>query len=142
MPNSAARATGSVHAWRRVVLSARHLRALFLGAAVAVAACIAPTLPVPPPAQPDVSSPDGSGTVTIQGGKGAATGGAQLTVWNETYAESAACKADAFCDPGIVRIVNDDGSYAVRIAAHSRDVLYLWQTVGTQTSGQTETRVP
>lgn len=120
----------------------RHLRSLLLAAFVAVTACIAPTLPIPPPSQPEVTAPDSTGLVTVRGGKGAATAGAQLTVWNATYADSAACHADVSCAPGVVRQVGADGSYVVHIAGKSKDTLYVWQTVGTQTSGETETRVP
>jgi hypothetical protein len=120
----------------------RLTRLAALAALALVAACIAPTLPVPPPVAPDVGAPDASGQVVVTGPKGSVTGSSEVTVWNESYAESTACKADPYCNPGVVRIANPDGSYAVHIGAKSKDLLYVWQTVGNQQSGQTEVKVP
>ena len=107
-----------------------------------VAACIAPTLPIPPPAEPDVSKPDASGNVLVQGGKGSASAGATINVENVTSANSAACKTDPTCYSYVGRPVNDDGSYSVSIPGHSGDELDIWQTVGTSTSGDTQITVP
>ena len=137
-----ATAPGSVrHVLSRGLVLAR-LRPLLLAATVALAACLAPTLPVPPPSEPEVSAPDSTGLVTVQGRKGAVSGNAVVTVWNETYAESAACRADLYCNPGVVRVANPDGSYAVHIVAKSKDLLHVWQTLGNEQSAPTEAHVP
>ncbi len=122
--------------------SSRSRWAGLIVAVLAFGACIAPTLPIPPPSVPEVTAPDARGQTTVSGGKYAATANAEITVWNESYAHSAACKADKACAPGIVRLVDGDGSYTVVIRAQSKDLLFIWQTVGNQTSGQIETRVP
>jgi hypothetical protein len=40
---------------------------LAVAAALAVAACASPTLPLPPPSRPNVAGPDGTGTVSLSG---------------------------------------------------------------------------
>jgi hypothetical protein len=40
---------------------------VLMGAAVLCAACLAPTLPLPPPSRPEVSAPDESGMIHIRG---------------------------------------------------------------------------
>lgn len=126
----------------RALVRATRLRALLLATLVAVSACLAPTLPVPPPSQPEVSAPDASGDVLVQGGKGAVSGGAEVTVENYTLSQSAACRSDPSCYFTVSKIANDDGSYAVKIRGRSGDLLYVWQTVGTQTSGEVQRKVP
>jgi hypothetical protein len=122
---------------------AQAIRRIALAAAVATGVgCLAPTLPVPPPSTPEVSAPDTTGVVTVQGTKGSAHANATVTVWNETYAESPACAADPACAPGVVRIVNPDGSWVVKVKAQSKDLLYVWQTIGNEQSDQSEVHVP
>ena len=116
-------------------------RTALLAVVLATSACIAPTLPVPPPAQPEVSAPDSVGIVTVTGPKGAVAAYAEVTVWNQTYAESVDCKTDTYCNPGVVRIANADGSFAVRLKGKSKDLLYVWQTTGGHQSAATEVHV-
>ena len=78
----------------------------------------------------------------MQGRKSSVTGNAVVTVWNETYAESPTCKSDPYCNPGVVRVANPDGSYAVHITAKSKDLLEVWQTVGNEQSTAVEAHVP
>jgi hypothetical protein len=42
-------------------------RCVLVGAALFATACLSPTLPLPPPDRPDVSAPDESGLVRLQG---------------------------------------------------------------------------
>jgi hypothetical protein len=116
-------------------------RLALLALVLAAVACIAPTLPVPPPAQPDVSAPDSAGLVTVTGAKGSVAAYAEVSVFNQTYAESAECKAAVDCTPGVFRNANADGSYLVRIQGRSKDLLYVWQTTGGGESAATEVHV-
>jgi hypothetical protein len=160
MPIFRAVSFGSVHAWRDVVSSALKsagrvraslatpLRAIALAIAVAIAGCLAPTLPIPPPSAPEVSAPDANGEVTVRGEKGAAKAGAILHVINETGKESdPACQPNAVdagpCVFGVDTQVLDDGSYWTTIRAKHGDSIYVTQTVGTESSGGSQsTQVP
>jgi hypothetical protein len=105
------------------------LRACVLGA-LALGGCLAPTLPVPPPSQPDITAPDADGNVTLRGRPGGATGNAEITVFkpeNETFV-GALSKAD--------------GSWLIQIRARSKEKLWVWQTVGYDRSGHIEVEVP
>jgi hypothetical protein len=93
-------------------------------------ACVAPTLPVPPPSQPDVSEPDSSGIVTLKGKAGSATPNAEVTVWNPEISE------------GRVTIAQPDGSWEEQIPAISKHVLWVWQTIGYDRSSTIEVKVP
>ena len=126
----------------RVGRIARLARGALLGVVLASASCIAPTLPVPPPAQPDVTAPDGDGLVTVSGGKNAVGAYAEVSVFNQTYAESAECKAAIDCAPGVFRNANADGSFVMRVKGRSKDLLYVWQSTNGQESSATEAHVP
>jgi hypothetical protein len=93
-------------------------------------ACVAPTLPVPPPSQPDVSEPDSSGIVTLKGKAGSATPNAEVTVWNPELNE------------GRVSIAKPDGSWEEQIPAVSKHILWVWQTIGYERSSTIEVKVP
>src|SRR3954469_15184097 len=93
-------------------------------------ACVAPTLPVPPPSQPDVTEPDSSGVVTLKGKAGSATPNAEVTVWNPEISE------------GRVTIAKPDGSWEEQIPAISKHVLWVWQTIGFDRSSTIEVKVP
>ena len=121
---------------------ARLARGAVVAAVLSSASCIAPTLPVPPPAQPDVSAPDGDGLVTVTGGKNTVGAYAEVSVFNQTYAESAECKAAIDCAPGVFRNANADGSFVMRVKGRSKDLLYVWQSTNGQQSAATEAHVP
>lgn len=101
---------------------------------LAVAGCVAPTLPVPPPSQPDVSEPDASGIVTLQGGPHSAEPNAEVTVWNPNL--------DGGRGEGHTTIALQDGSWSETIPASSKQTLWVWQTVGFQRSEHIEVHVP
>ncbi|MEO7095871.1 MAG: hypothetical protein ABI175_21605 [Polyangiales bacterium] len=129
---------------RRRLVSAAVRLALLVGlvlGALLVNACIAPTLPVPPPLQPDVSESDTAGLVTISGAKGSVASYAEVSVFNLSYAESSECKTAPDCTPGAFRNANADGSYLMRVKARSKDVLYLWQTTDNGQSASIEIHV-
>jgi hypothetical protein len=147
MPIFRALSHGSVHASQRIVFSAQRsaqvLRALLVAVAVGAAACLAPTLPVPPPSAPEVSAPDTNGEVTVKGQKGAAKSGATIYAINETGMESdPACQVNAVdagpCTFGAVTRALDDGSYDTKLKAKSGDVVYVVQTVGNETSNASD----
>lgn len=105
-----------------------------LSALVAVSGCLAPTLPVPPPGQPDVEGPDASGTVKLTGHAGSAQANAEVTVWNPAL--------DGGKGEGRTTIANKDGSWQETIPAASKQTLWVWQTVGFERSNQIEVRIP
>ena len=147
MPIFRAFSHGSVHAWRDVVSSARRparlarslLPTLALTLAWGVAACLAPTLPIPPPSAPEVSAPDSNGQATVKGDKGAAKPEAVVTVVNQTAKEGdPACQDNAVdagpCTAIVGTPVHADGSYWTVIHAKSGDRIHVYQTVGTTNS--------
>ena len=143
MPIFRAFPSGSVHAWRDVVTSARRparlVCSLLLTLVLGVSGCLAPTLPIPPPTAPEVSAPDTDGNVTVKGDKGAAKPGSVVTVVNETARETdPACQAPAAdagpCTALVGTLAHDDGSYWTVIKAKSGDSIDVYQTVGTTNS--------
>ena len=121
----------------------RWLRAILAGATLGVSACIAPTLPVPPPAQPDVTAPDSTGMVTLKGGRQSATPNATIEVWNQSLAESATCKSpNPACHPLSGKLVDSDGSWIIQIPAKSKDHLLVSQTIGNEQSASVDVFVP
>jgi hypothetical protein len=103
-------------------------------ALLAVAGCLAPTLPVPPPAVPDIVGPDAEGNVTLKGGPGSARANAEVTVWNPLLDEGRG--------EGRTTIALPDGSWSETIPAERKGVLYVWQTIGFERSERLELRVP
>ena len=101
-------------------------------AAIAVAGCLAPTLPVPPPSSPEVSAPDTDGIVTVKGGQGSAQTNATITVWNPNLEG-----VKGFSDSA-----RPDGSWEIKLPAQSKQRLLIWQKVGTDTSNTLELTVP
>lgn len=110
-----------------------------LAATVAVASlclsgCLAPTLPVPPPSQPEVIGPDATGIVTLKGGPGSARANAEVAVWNPNL--------DGGKGDGRLTIAAPDGSWSESIPAKSKETLWVWQTVGFERSDHIEVRIP
>lgn len=117
---------------------ARILAAAALGAAavgaLGTASCLAPTLPVPPPSQPDVIGPDPSGNVTLKGSRGSARPNAEVTAWNPNL--------NAGRGAGVVTIAADDGSWSQSIPAKSKEILWVWQSIGFERSDRIEVKIP
>lgn len=109
-------------------------RFAWIGAlALAVSACLAPTIPIPPPSQPEVTAPDANGTVVLSGKAGSAS----------TDARVEACNESSGCTMGIWSYARPDGSWQLEpISAKSKDYLLVWQTVGNEASNAVEVQVP
>jgi len=93
-------------------------RLLLVTAFVAASSCLSPTLPLPPPNQPDVEGPDATGNVTLSG---------QVIRGANVYANdlSSGASAGQKADP-------QTGKYRFRIAAAVGDQMeffYIYDTV-------------
>jgi hypothetical protein len=109
---------------RRLLLGA------FLTAALGVAACASPTLPLPPPFRPDVSQVDASGVVTLTGAPGAVPAGA--VVYGYDLRDG---RGDIFRAP-------DDGSFVLHVPAQAGDSISIWYEQGTVQSEALFVTVP
>ncbi len=92
-------------------------------AVVAASSCLSPTLPLPPPNQPDVEGPDGSGNVTLSG---EVMRGANVYANNLNSGASAGQKADP-----------NTGKYRFRIAASLGDRMELFYIYDSVSSDRT-----
>lgn len=110
------------------------IRAAALCAVGVLGGCLSPTLPVPPPGQPEIEGPDASGMVTLKGNAGSAQPNAEVTVWNPAL--------DSGKGEGRTTIANPDGSWKETIPASSKQTLWVWQTVGYERSSQIEVHIP
>jgi hypothetical protein len=99
---------------------------------VCLAGCLSPTLPVPPPASPEVGPPDADGMVTVKGSKGSAQASADVMVWNPNLDGGT----------GVTKRAAADGSWQIRIGAKTGDILSITQTVGFEQSTPLELTVP
>lgn len=123
---------------RRVVtLRLRPLRAILLAACVG--ACLAPTLPIPPPSTPELTAIDGK--VEVVGEKGSVQSSAQVSVINTTLEQFC---VPAGCSQVYSRIVPaaPDGSYATEVDGKSGDTISVTQQVGDSISGAVQSQVP
>lgn len=107
------------------------IRAAALFALGAIAGgCLAPTLPIPPPGQPEISGPDASGLVTLKGAADSAQPNAEVAAYNPVTRE------------GRFTVASPNGSWELTIPATSKQTLWLWQTVGFERSSQIEVHIP
>jgi len=93
-------------------------RLLLVTAFVAVSSCLSPTLPLPPPNQPDVQGPDAAGNVTLSG---QVIRGANVYANNLNSGASAGQKSDS-----------QTGQYRFKIAAAVGDQMeffYIYDSV-------------
>jgi hypothetical protein len=95
--------------------------------ALAVTSCLSPTLPLPPPDRPDVSAPDASGLVRIQG---IATPRAEVIAWNHQN------------DVIAGQVTGSSARYDFTIKAQANDLIELWYTQGTTQSQSVSVTVP
>lgn len=100
---------------------------LAVAASLALGACLSPTLPLPPPDRPDVSSPDANGLVRIQG---VGTPQSQVTAWNHANNLTAG------------QVLEDDAKYDFTLRADVGDVIELWYVKGTDQSQSVVSTVP
>lgn len=94
-------------------------RALLLLGALLAGACYAPTLPLPPPVQPDVNGPTETGTYRLEGN---VTPNAHVIALNSRTNLSAGQQT------------GDSGHYDFEIAAEAGDAILLWYVVGVDQS--------
>lgn len=88
-----------------------HRRLFCVAAAFALTACLAPTLPLPPPAEPNISGPDEAGLVHL-------SGNVHANAW--VFALNRQSNAGTFQGTG------PDGAYALTLPAAVGDTLVLW----------------
>jgi hypothetical protein len=96
---------------------------LSVAGALMLGACLAPTLPLPPPSEPTVDGPDENGVTTLSG---KVEGGAWVYAINRGS------------DQGAFEIAGDDGLYSLTLITQAGDRIQMWYTVGAQTSDQLE----
>jgi hypothetical protein len=107
---------------------ARALRRLLLGlAGLCLASCLSPTLPLPPPSEPDVSGPNESGYVRLQG---SAAPHAEVIAWNHNN------------DLIAGQVTGESSIYDFQIKGESNDVIELWYIQGSDESSSIKVIVP
>jgi hypothetical protein len=94
------------------------------GFAAAALACLSPTLPLPPPSEPETISADAS--LTLWTVRGACAPGAEIVVLNEATGRGA-----AFEDR------DGRGRYSVELEGSRCDVVTVRQGLGTEVSAET-----
>jgi hypothetical protein len=102
-------------------------RLLLLTAGLCLVSCLSPTLPLPPPNRPDVSSPDSEGFVRLQG---VAAPQAEVIAWNHSN------------DLIAGQVTGDDSRYDFQIKAEASDVIELWYVQGSEESQSIRVVVP
>lgn len=88
-----------------------HRRLFCVAAALALTACLAPTLPLPPPAEPNLSGPNEEGLVHL-------TGNVRAEAW--VFALNRQSNVGTFQGTGA------DGAYDLALPAKVGDTLVLW----------------
>lgn len=89
--------------------------------------CLAPTLPLPPPARPEITAPDESGMVHI---RGSVRSGAEVFAKNRRTLQIVGEETD------------ETGDYDLVMAAESNDRIVVWYTDGVDDSDLVEVLVP
>ena len=96
-------------------------------AALCLVSCLSPTLPLPPPDRPDVSSPDDSGFVRLQG---VAAPRSEVIAWNRA--------SDLIAG----QVTGDDSRYDFTMKAAVSDNISLWYIQGDEESQTGTVTVP
>lgn len=110
-----------------------HRRAFSLGIlaafsfAVLLSGCLSPTLPLPPPSRPDVTSPDDDGFIRISG---------------VVQSRATVFARNQRTDEIVGEVTGADGAYDLTMRADVGDRIAVWQSVYTKESGSTEVVVP
>ena len=102
-------------------------RLLLLAAGVCLVSCLSPTLPLPPPDRPDLSAPDASGLVRLQG---VAAPQAEVIAWNHNT------------DLIAGQVTGDDSRYDFTMKAQANDLIELWYVQGSDESQSIRFVVP
>jgi hypothetical protein len=96
--------------------------------------CISPTLPLPPPNEPEVSPIDANGVVTLQGTAHSAEGGALVFSLNQRTGE------------GAITTASNSGSWEMKIGLESPcvtgDQIVVWQQSSGKDSENVIVKVP
>ncbi len=91
-----------------------------------VGGCYSPTIPLPPPDEPELSQLSPEGMVTVRGG---ATRYALVSVFNQRSGE------------GVITTAGQNGGYEATLAAKAGDSLAIWQEVSGEKSPSIEVTV-
>jgi hypothetical protein len=102
-------------------------RLLLLTAGLCLASCLSPTLPLPPPDRPSISSPDENGLVRVQG---VAAPQAEVIAWNHQSGLLAG------------QVTGDDSRYDFTMKAAVNDAIDLWYIQGSDESPTVRVVVP
>lgn len=102
-------------------------RTLLLVAALCLAGCLSPTLPLPPPGEPEVTSSEVAGMVRVEG---IAKPYAEVICWNHNN------------DVIAGQVTRDDPSFSFLIQAEPKDNLELWFIQGDDESSSVKFSVP
>lgn len=94
-------------------------RLVFVVAALAATSCLAPTLPLPPPAEPNLSGPDEQGLIHLSG---RAPVGSWVFAMNRVN------------NVGTFQAARDNGDYDLTLPAKVGDSLFLWYEIDGDTS--------
>jgi hypothetical protein len=96
---------------------------LWVATALLAGACLAPTLPLPPPDRPTVDGPDENGVTHL-------SGHAETGAW--VYA------INRSTDMGTFQATNESGNYDLTLRTQIGDSIVLWYEVGSQSSERLE----
>lgn len=99
-----------------------------IGAMLGLAACNSPTLPLPPPAQPDVTVQQGM--ALLVGERGSVEPKALVIAVNSASGQGAVATADY------------EGAWRMQVQAKRGDAIELWQRVGNDDSDSIVVVVP
>ena len=102
-------------------------RLLMLVAALGLASCLSPTLPLPPPDRPNVSAPDADGLVRLQG---VAAPQSEVIAWNH--------------DNDVIagQVTRESANYDFTIRGEVGDFIELWYIQGHEESQTVRVTVP
>jgi hypothetical protein len=108
-----------------MLTSRRRLFGVF--AALAAVGCLSPTLPMPPPEEPNMTAPDETGSVRLQG-------------LVEAHAWVFAVNRET--QLGYLQGTGADGRYDLEVKASSGDTFLLWYEIGEERSQAVRFTIP
>jgi hypothetical protein len=119
---------------RRLRRAARWLGVTLLPVGVAVA-CVSPTLPLPPPATPEITAGVDAAHVTLTSGCGGVEDGADVEIINTNPTVPGG-------QAGVVALASSCGAWSAVVFAHAGDVLSILQQYANVTSAPITVQVP
>jgi hypothetical protein len=108
-----------------MLLLLRHL-VLWVATALLVGACLAPTLPLPPPDQPTVAGPDENGVTHLSG---------KVPSGSWVYAINRSSEHGSF------RATDASGAYDLTLVTRIGDGIVMWYEKGAETSETLEFQI-